>query len=236
MKKSFSTVCLLLISMFAIGQEPQLQQDLALKYIVQLPAERSAKTPVIILLHGYGSDEMDLFNLKSFFPKNYLIVSARAPHSAGTKGYQWFESSNHDGKSAQLTNSRNLVIKFISQVTAKYKADTKAVYLMGFSQGAMMSYEIGLTNPDKLKGIGVLSGRIFALLKPEIKNTTALKQLKIFISHGAIDDRIKFTDAKASYDYLKTLGLKPEFHEYPGMGHNITNAVMMDLVRWLQLK
>ncbi len=231
MKTALLTICMVLTTIIVPAQ---LQEGLALKYVVQMPGEKSLKIPVIILLHGYGSNEMDLFGLKDAFPKNYLVISARAPYPVGSQGYQWFEIGNHEGKSEQLTNSRKLVLKFISQIVEKYKADAGEVYLMGFSQGAMMSYEVGLTNPDKLKGIGVLSGRIFPLLRPEIKNTPALKQLKIFISHGTVDDRIPFAKGKESYEYLKTLGLKPDFHEYPGMGHSISNAVLMDLARWLR--
>lgn len=217
-------------------QQATLQEGLALKYLVQLPAEQSAHPPVIILLHGYGSDERDLFELRNAFPKNYLVIAARAPYSAGAQGYQWFETGKGDGKSKEVENSRNLVLKFIPQVTGKYNADKGQVYIIGFSQGAMMCYETGLTNPELIKGIGVLSGRLFPALKQEISNTPALKQLRIFISHGTADNRIPFTDGKGSFDYLKSIGLKPEFHEYKGMGHAISNDVMNDLVRFLSRK
>ncbi len=228
------TVC---ISAFAQGPAV-LQQGLALKYLVQTPTESSQHTPVIILLHGYGSDEKDLFELRSAFTKNYLIVSARAPYNLPGNGYQWYEftevNGQHDGKKEQLDNSRQLIEKFIAQIISKYNADPKSVYLMGFSQGAIMSYQVGLTAPGKVKGIGVLSGMIFASLKPMVKNTSALKQLKIFISHGAADQRIPFTEGKAAYDYLKSIGLHPDFHQYPGMGHSISNDVLNDLVKWLK--
>lgn len=210
-----------------------MQAGLALKYLVQLPADKSTHPPVIILLHGYGSDERDLFELRGALPKNYIVIAARAPYAVGAQGYQWFERGSN-GKSAQLDNSKKLVAAFIPEVVAKYKADAHQVYVMGFSQGAMMSYETGLTKPELLKGIGVLSGRIFPPLKQEVKNNEALKKLRIFVSHGTADDRIPFADGKAAADYLNSIGLKPEFHEYAGMGHAISNDVMADLVKWLK--
>ena len=220
------------------SQQTALQQGLVLKYLVQLPTEKSQHIPVVILLHGYGSDEKDLFELRTAFPKNYLIVAARAPYSLPGGGYQWYEFTQvngpHDGKRDELDNSRQLIEKFVIQVTSKYKTDAKEVYLIGFSQGAIMCYQVGLTAPGKVKGIGVLSGMIFESLKPKIKNTPALKQLKIFIAHGTADPRIPYADGKAAYDYLKGIGLTPHFHEYQGMGHAISNDVLQDLVKWLK--
>ena len=97
-----------------------------------------------------------------------------------------------------------------------------------------MSYQVGLTSPDKVKGIAPLSGMIFPSLKPMVKNYQALKQLMIFSAHGTADNRIPFADGKAAVDYLKSIGLKPEFHEYPGMAHTISNEVIVDLLKWIK--
>ena len=239
MKKTLSILLLaLIIATTAIAQEAILQEGLALKYLVQLPAEKSAHPPIIILLHGYGSDEQDLFSLRTVFPKNYLVVSARAPYPLPGHGYEWYEMTDvngvHDGNTAQLANSRKLIEKFIKQVTTAYHADAAKVYLAGFSQGAIMSYRVGLTDPALLNGIGVLSGTIYPSLKPMVKKNPALKKLRIFISHGEADDRISFTEGNAADDYLKTLGLNPEFHSYPGMGHTVSRDVLSDFVKWLQ--
>ena len=140
----------------------------------------------------------------------------------------------HDGNPQQLANSRNLITKFIGQVIEKYKADPAQVYLAGFSQGAIMSYQVGLTAPGKVAGIGVLSGTIYPSLKPLIKNDAALKKLRMFIAHGTADNRIPFASGKAAVDYLHGLGLKPQLHQYPGMGHTISKDVLNDFVQWLK--
>jgi phospholipase/carboxylesterase len=236
-------IATLLFSIFIIAakataQQATLQEDLTLKYLVQLPTQKSANPPVIILLHGYGSDERDLFELRNFFPKNYIIIAARAPYKLPNNGYQWYEMTEvngiHDGNPAQLTNSRNQIKKFITQVISKYHSDPKAVYLSGFSQGAIMSYQVGLTAPQMLRGIAVLSGTIYPSLKPLVKKSPSLSELKIFISHGNVDDSIPFTDGHAAYDYLKKLGLNPDFHKYVGMGHSISKDVLFDFVNWLK--
>jgi phospholipase/carboxylesterase len=238
MKRILGVFLLILaVTANAIAQD-MMQEGLALKYLVQLPTEKSAHPPIIILLHGYGSDEKDLFALRTFFPKNYIIVSARAPYPITGSGYEWYEMTDvngiHDGNVSQLANSKTLIEKFVKQVVSAYHADEAHVYLMGFSQGAIMSYRVGLTDPSLLKGIGVLSGTIYPSLKPMVKKTAALKQLRIFIAHGEIDERISFADGQGSSDYLKTLGLNPEFHSYAGMGHTISRDVLSDLVKWLK--
>ena len=238
MKKLLSLLLLLLLFVTKGNGQAALQDDLALKYVARLPLEISRHAPVIILLHGLGSDEKDLFGLADLFPKKYLIISVRAPYSVPAGGYQWYEGTvangHRNGNKAQLGSSRALTAKFILQVVKKYKADAKNVNLIGFSQGAVMSYETGLTNPASVKGIAVLSGMIFNSLKPYITNTPALNQLHIFIAHGINDQRIPYAEGKAAADYLKSIGLKPELHTYDGMGHQINKEVLKDLLNWLK--
>jgi phospholipase/carboxylesterase len=215
----------------------ELQQGLALQYLVRQPVQKTAHPPVLILLHGYGSDERDLFGLKDAVSGNFLVISARAPMALPGAGYEWYEpskqSGHRDADAAQLAASRALIEKFISQVVAKYNADGRQVFLAGFSQGAIMSYQVGLTRPGLLRGICVLSGTIFPSLKPLVKQSPQLAKLKIFVGHGTSDDRIPFGEGKDAVSYLTSIGLTPEFHTYQGMGHTITNDVMKDLVQWL---
>lgn len=240
MKKAFliSLVYLLAFSLGSYCQSAAVINGLALKYMVHMPATKTPKPPVVILLHGYGSNEKDLFELRSFFPANYLVVSARAPYNVNGGGYQWFEKEIVNGKytgvQQHLDNSRKSILKFISQIVARYKADAASVYVAGFSQGAMMCYEVGLTSPHSVKGIAVLSGRMPESLQPEVKQTPALSKLQIFIAHGTADTRLPFADGKAANDFLVSKGLKPDFHAYKGMEHSISNEVMTDLVKWMK--
>lgn len=232
---------LLVITLLGLGfgGSAQLQSDLSLKYLVQPPRQAVAHPPVIILLHGYGSNEEDLFGLRTALPTTYLIASVRAPRTADAGGFQWFEreivNGKYTGKKEHLDQSRTAIVKFVSELTKKYNADAGNVYLVGFSQGAMMSYEAGLTAPGKIKGIAVLSGKMPESLMPIINTKDPnLQQLKIFIAHGTADSRLPFSDGKSANDQLAKMGLKPEFHSYPGMDHAISNEVIADLLKWLK--
>ena len=234
-------ILVVLLSVFAsCAQQSGLQDDLCLKYLVRKPATVNASTPILILLHGYGSNEADLFELGKAIPSNWLVVAARGPLDVDNGGYQWYhmtrDNGHHSGKKEDMDRSRDLVVKFISQLLKKYKTDPHQVYVSGFSQGGMMSYLIGLSHPESVAGIAPLSGMIVDVLKPELQLEKAKSSLRLFVGHGDADDRIPFADDQASVEYLQHSGLIPELHVYKGMTHQISREELSDLVRWLGKK
>jgi phospholipase/carboxylesterase len=234
------TLVFLLSLILSVVMNAQLQSDLSLSYLVREPSVKTANPPVIILLHGYGSNEADLFGLQSQLPANFIVISARAPITMSENSFQWFRMETVNGvmqgNQQDLKSSREKIKAFIKEATAKYKADAKSVYLCGFSQGAMMSYEVGLTAPELLKGIAPLSGKIFESLKVLIKVSPALKALKIFIGHGDADTRVAYSYATEADSYLKKLGLSPALHTYKGLPHSISQPELKDLSIWLEAK
>jgi len=236
MKYLISILSFLLLGSIAHAQ--QLHEDLSLKYLVKEPAGANKQMPLIVLLHGYGSNEAELFELKDALPANFIVVSARAPKTLGKGAYQWYELAQANGKSqpkeTDLKESRDLIIRFVQEIISRYHADPQQVFLSGFSQGAIMSYEAGLTHPELFKGIAPLSGRIYPSLQAQVRQSIALKKLWVFIGHGDADQRIPYSDAAAAFTYLKSLQLRPEFKTYKGMGHSISSEEMKDLVQWLQ--
>jgi phospholipase/carboxylesterase len=219
------------------GKAQTLNTDLSLPYVVSQPRVPSAHPPVLILLHGYGSNEMDLIGMKDQLPAGLLILSVRAPLTVGQNSFQWFRSETvngiSEGNKEDLKSSVAKIKAFIVGAVKKYHANAGQVYLSGFSQGAMMSYEVGLTAPQLLRGIAPLSGKIFESLKPQIKRGTALKNLRIFIGHGDADDRVKYSFAEQANSYLKQIGLTPSFHTYKNMKHAISPEELKDLNAWL---
>jgi phospholipase/carboxylesterase len=218
--------------------DSQLRSDLSLQYLLHLPAGPAKHSPVIILLHGKGSNEQDLYALRASLPQRYAIVSVRAPYKRGDGGYQWFEgtqvSNRLDGNPQELALSRARISRFVDELVKKYGFDKQQVYLVGFSQGAIMSYQVALTEPGKIRGIGVMSGAIFSSFMPLLKPSPELAHLRIFISHGEDDPWIPLPYAHDANRILLGLHLTPEFHVYPGMQHEINQDALKDLVTWLQ--
>ena len=212
-----------------------LKNDMVLKYLVKEPVARSEHPPVIILLHGYGSNEADLFSLGHELPKDALIIAARAPISLTENGFAWyhidFSKRAPSGNVTETENSRMLIVEFIAQVVKQYHADPSRVYLMGFSQGAIMSYSLAITYPAKIKGILVLSGRLLDEVKPKINNNDRLRRVSIFIGHGTADNVLQIQYARDAHTLLSQAKVSSDYHEYT-MAHEISNAEIKDIKDW----
>ena len=208
-----------------------------LYYVVHKPKVKTERPPLIILLHGLGSNEEDLLSLADKLPENYLIVSARAPIVLAPGSYAWYQVELAGGKPTinfeEEEAARNVLIQFITDLKKDLKFNQKEVYLCGFSQGAIMSYSVGLTRPDLVKGIAILSGRLLDEVKPMIVSGEQLQKLKIFISHGTNDQTISVQYAQSGWEYIKSLGIVATYKEYEE-SHGINNLMIQDLVEWLK--
>lgn len=209
-------------------------ERLVLQYLAREPKLTSAKKKAIILLHGVGSNENDLFSLADQMPEDFLVIAPRGQFTLGPNRYAWFNVDFFTGRpifnAEQEASSREILIKFIAQVKQKYKIDE--LYLGGFSQGGIMSYSIGLTNPKEFKGIISLSGRLLVEIRPSIINNDFVHQLKVFVAHGVQDKTLTIQYARDAKLYLENLGVQLSYHEYD-MGHQINEAVLLDMITWL---
>jgi phospholipase/carboxylesterase len=227
---------LTLLASAAVHAQTPLQTDLPLKYLEQANPE-SQHQPLVIFLHGYGSNEQDLFGIKDDLPATYTYLSVRAPMILEEGSYQWFTKKGegaYNGKTGDLKTSGQVLLDFIAQAAKKYHTEPDKVFLVGFSQGAIMSYEVALRHPEAVGGIAALSGRILPVLKSALKPDESRQKLAIFIGHGKEDNRLPYKDGTDADTLLKSLSLKPEFHGYEGLGHNISEAEIVDLNAWLQ--
>ena len=219
------------------AQQKMTQETPILTYQVQLPRIASEKPPMVILLHGYGSNDDDLFSLANHLPANLIVIAARAPFTLLHGSYSWFDIDRSSGTTVisekEAEESRLKIIAFINQMVLKYNADKTKVFLMGFSQGAMMSFSVGLTSPQTIKGLVAMSGRILPQVKSQIATADQLQNLKVMIAHGTKDPVVPFINAKESYNYCDSLQLRPTFKDYPAE-HTITNQEFEDVINWLK--
>lgn len=211
--------------------------ELILKYKVRQPLEDTDHPGLLILLHGVGGNEENLFGLTAALPKDMVIVAARGPYTLGVDRYAWYQVDFSSGKpviDAEQAEKSLLVLKlFINQLAELYPIDRSKVYMGGFSQGAIMSYSAGLTYPEKLAGIAALSGRILEEIRPLIQHSAALERLKVFIAHGTEDQMLPVAYAREAKSFLDTYQLAVTYHEYP-MGHAVGEQMLADLNKWLE--
>jgi phospholipase/carboxylesterase len=228
---------LLLVCSGLVQAQDALHTDLPLSYLAQASTDSKDK-PLVIFMHGYGSNEQDLFGIKDMLSTDYNYLSVRAPVQLQPGSYQWFtkkpQTADYDGVTVDLKSSGELMSRFIKAATEKYHTQPGKVFLVGFSQGAIMSYEVALRHPESVGGIAVLSGRLLPVLRSELKTSPALQHLNIFIGHGTADPRLPFSSATDADTFLKKLGVQPEFHGYSGVTHTISEAEVGDLKAWLE--
>jgi len=222
--------------MNSTDKEYTLHSQTVLEYLVRKPKTRTENPPLLLLMHGVGSNEQDMFSLSDQLPDNFLIIAARGPLTIGPNSFAWFQVSFSTGvpviNSAQAENSRITIIEFIESLKTQYRFNEKEIYIGGFSQGGIMSYSVGLTRPDLIKGIAVMSGRLLKEVRPQFASPDELKKLKVFISHGISDNVLSIEYAREANAYLKTLNITPTFKEFEA-GHTVNNEMLIGLVDWL---
>lgn len=235
MLKLFALALTLMAS--AAHADATLHTDLPLSYLEQTQSD-ARNQPLVIFLHGFGSNEEDLFGIKDALPSTWTYLSARAPMPVDPQGYRWFTKTpgdgDYNGETADLQRSAALIEDFVGKATAKYHTHSDRVFLVGFSQGAIMSYEVGLRKPALVRGIAALSGSVLPVLKAELKPSESLGKLAIFIGHGTLDQALPYASATQANEVLVGFGLTPEFHGYPGMPHTVSDTEVQDLKAWLE--
>ncbi len=233
----FSTFLFLLVLLQ--GSSCQSQEPLNYK-VVEPSLPSSAHPPVLFLLHGFGSDEMDLLNLSKSLPQNLLVVSVRAPFARAQGGYMWYDLQFGGGKFIenlqQAQQSKEKLIALISKIIKKYDVDTNNIFLGGFSQGAITSLRAGLTSPQHpFKGLVCLSGRLPYEINMQKVPATIKQRTHIFVSHGTMDSVIPISDGRAIISKLTQNGFHISGKEY-AMQHQISNEVLSDLNAWLKIE
>lgn len=206
-----------------------------LHYEVRQPKVVSENPPLLILLHGYGSNELDLFSFAEELPDELLIISARAPYEMGMGGYAWYAINfdNNNGKFSDLNQARESLKKialFIDEIKTKY--NTNKTFLLGFSQGAILSYALSFYYPNKVQYIIALSGYLNEKLLPENLSEENINT-DYYISHGSVDQVIPISWARKAPLFIENLKLKNIYSEYP-VGHGVAPQNFYNFKNWIE--
>ena len=211
-------------------------EKLSLVHLVRQPQVKGASTPLLLLLHGVGSNEYDLFGLAPYLDKRFLIISVRAPYTMEVDSFAWFEVNfTPQGpiiQPEQAEASRNRMITFLNEAVVAYGADPQQVYLMGFSQGAIMSASVALTRPELVAGVVLMSGRILPQIEPLVAAPEKLKGLPVLVVHGTSDGVLPVNNGRDSQKTLSALPVDLLYREYP-MGHEVSRESLADVTSWL---
>lgn len=215
--------------------------NLSLQHVIRPASNENA--PLLLLLHGYGSNEDDLFSFAPEISEQFFIISARAPYEMAPYGAAWY-AINFDATGGKFSDvkqakeSMQLLKKFIEELKVTYPISQDKINVLGFSQGAILSYGLSLSYPQLFDKVVCMSGYLNEEMIEDSSELAARfresdTKPSYFISHGTVDQVVPYQWAKKAPPFLKNLNIKHVFKEYP-IGHGVARDNFYDMKEWLE--
>ena len=204
-----------------------------LNYKIQKADNYPDKSGVIFLIHGYGSNSEDLFSFKAYLPKNVTTISLEAPIQIETRSFAWYSINYNENFEKWSNNEEALksikkIYETINFLINKYNLNKNDVTLIGFSQGAILSWAIGFNYSNFIRRIIALSGYI----NEELINNNDVT-FKAFSSHGTLDPIIPVDWARTTIKkYIKKDCEDFIYKEY-NEGHTLSQNNLIDFLNWI---
>ena len=179
----------------------------------------------IILLHGYGGDGKDIsmlsINWKRHLPNTVFICpNGHEPCAINPSGYQWFDLTNDDPNYIldESIKAEKKLNKFINEVKSEFDLSNSEIILSGFSQGCMMSINLGLTADKEYNCVIGFSGKIINQENLKIRKKVSTKTLLI---HGELDQVVQPHFMLEAKDFFIRNNIEIETHLINNCDHNI---------------
>ncbi len=212
--------------------------DLPLSFLHR-PADVSAGQPwLLVLMHGVGSNEQDLFGLAPYVPKNFHVLSLRAPYVMGPSAYGWFAftvdaQGERSIDETQEAASRQLVAQTLAAAAQQLGIPLERVVAGGFSQGGIMALSLLLTQPSLLHAAMVMHSRLLPQVLPLLAPAEELQGKQLWLSHGTRDNVIPLAAAHVIRDLVRTQPVELSYAEYPS-AHEIIQEELVEAMGWLE--
>ena len=190
------------------------------------------RPPLLVLLHGRGADEHDLFALTPAIDSAIAVASVRAPLPTDEGGYTWSESRSPGRYIGESLRASLTWFQGWLDSLASGRLEPQEVYLLGFSAGMAMASALVLDQPHRYAGVVLLSGALpFDTDLPITKNRLA--GARVLYGHGSFDRVMPAGLVARSAKYLReSSGAELESRSYP-IAHEISDAEMADINAWL---
>ncbi len=179
----------------------------------------------IILLHGYGGDGADISSIAHTwrrFIDNTIFFCPDGPQTCKLNpiGFQWFDLSIDDQNYiiAEVRKTEKILIEYVDQIKEKFKLNNSQIILSGFSQGCMMSINLGLTSNEKFKSVIGFSGRI--INKIDLQERMNAKT-DVLLFHGDADEVVPPSSLLEAKDFLERNKIKVEVNMIKNCSHHI---------------
>ena len=202
-------------------------------YLIKKSKENDVKSPIVFLLHGFGSNEQDLFSFAPYLSDDVTIISLRAPISLFPNSFAWYNIyysgsvKSYDKEAAKLIKDK--LINEMSYFIKKYNCDPHRVTVIGFSQGAILGHAIAQSS--NIKNLVALSGYVDKdLVTFDNNNKTS-----IYISHGREDEVIPYKDSFETNLLLDDNNIDYDYKSF-NQGHGVNNNNLESFIGWLKDK
>jgi phospholipase/carboxylesterase len=213
-------------------------KQLSLHHLLQFPVSVESQGtnplyPTILTLHGRGSNERDLIGLASHLPNELLWVSPRGSHKLGIDSYEWYRVRVIGRPDPdQVLSALETIDHFIDEILSAYPIDPHKLFLLGFSQGSLLSMCYALEHPSRVAGVIAQSGYVPSHINLEIK-ADDLRNKPFILTHGQQDTLIPVEWGRASRDLLQKLGIYLSYYEFQ-MGHTVSMDSLEVISEWLE--
>ena len=189
------------------------------------PEKNISINNAVILLHGYGGDGNDIstltLNWQRFLPNTiFLCPDGHQRCEINPSGFQWFDLTKDDEKYIlkESINAEKKVNQFIEEVKIEYKLKNKQISLCGFSQGSMISINLGITNKEKFSSVVGFSGKI---INKNNLLTRIQSKTQTLLIHGDQDEVVNPTNLLEAKDFFVRNNIPIETKMIKNCGHHI---------------
>ena len=210
---------------------------MSLKYL-ELKNISDKCSKIVFILHGYGADASDLLSIakywQRFLPEIYFCLP-NAPNicQINSSGFEWFDLMQTDEKKileeslVSLKKLEKLIDKKLEILNLKFKD----LFLVGFSQGTMMSIQYAISHKKEIAGVLGYSGKIFdyELLSKNLRSKPKIKFL-----HGNIDEIVPVEEMYKAVDFLKLNKFNVDYKVYENLGHAISPEGLSDGLNFIK--
>jgi phospholipase/carboxylesterase len=197
--------------------------------------------PTVLALHGWGASAHDLIGLAPILHGGEaLVLCPQGPFAfeiaRGMPGFGWWPiTQTRELDPAEFDRARKALRRFLDDAFARYPIDRRKLVVLGFSQGAVMAYDLVLSDPGRFAGLVALSSWLPDAVDAAIPRQDEQKNFPALVIHGTQDPMVPVDRAQESRQKLLARGLNVHYREYP-MQHEINPDALREVVIWLEEK
>tara|TARA_B100001057_G_C22791526_1_gene927822 strand:+ start:579 stop:1229 length:651 start_codon:yes stop_codon:yes gene_type:complete len=194
----------------------------------------------IVLLHGYGGDGADIssvaYSWKRFIDNTvFLCPDGHEICKLNPNGFQWFDLSldNNDYIIAEVKKAEIILIKYLEQIKKKYNLNNSQIILSGFSQGCMMSINLGLICNQSFKSVIGFSGKIID--KQDLEERI-ISRTDMLLFHGDADEVVPPSSLLEAKDFLQRNKINVEINMINNCSHHIPIEALSSALKYIKKK